>query len=872
LDLGRRGYSPLTLRRSVHGIASRPVIWEFLERLGSCSVAAALLFASFAPFIPQIQAQTPPSQTTPANSTKQSQEKEQPAVPSVRPEEPAIPLPQIADRAEELDRLLREISSQLIPKSELLESAAKAEEEAAEIRRRALQTRDLLAGEPTSLDLADEQSYWHSRSLEYAAERKLLTLRAAKLGEQIQTLEAQQPEWVATWVQIHKSPGIEAIVQRIKQQLDKIQTAKSQTQEQLNIVLTVQNQVSQQDQQISDILLRVRQARERERGRLLDLDGRPLWEARDPQAIEEKIGPSFHRSFDRSFTSAKEFVSAFKFAPFGFGLVYLLALFGVFKLRRYDAAIPEVSTETLLVLDRPYSVALLVALIATGQYIASAPIGVAFLFYLLYLVPVLRLLVPMTEPKLRIFLYVLAGFYALGGAYLLIQLPSFFRRELYVVLLLGAVAIFAWLARPSRVGPLLGQSRNVRIFLIGIRTGLVLLLASLVANVIGFVSLAQVLGLSALVGSFVAAALYCGVRVLTLILSNVLQMSWARSLLKMRRDPVERWTGRLLGLAASLLWLKSMLRLLTFYDEMMGAVSSLFQHPFGTDRVHFTIADALGVLFILVLGYALANAFTFFLKKVVLPKLPLNRGVPYAISTVTYYVLLLLVAIAALSAAGVELNKFTVLTGALGVGLGFGLQNIVNNFVSGLILLFERPIHVGDTVDVGGLVGMVRRIGARSSTILTFQGAEVIVPNSNLIANQVINWTLSSQWRRVDVPVGVAYGTDPERVIKLLVGVAESYPGVLLERPPMAFFMGFGESSLRFELRFWSAQQDTWFQLQSDVTVAVAKALGEAGIEIPFPQRDLHIRSIAASVGETAVSSTMRLPTSSEATVRSVRS
>jgi small-conductance mechanosensitive channel len=272
-----------------------------------------------------------------------------------------------------------------------------------------------------------------------------------------------------------------------------------------------------------------------------------------------------------------------------------------------------------------------------------------------------------------------------------------------------------------------------------------------------------------------------------------------------------------------------------------------------------------------VCGYALANAFTFFLKKAVLPKLPLNRGVPYAISTVTYYVLLLLVAVAALSAAGVELNKFTVLTGALGVGLGFGLQNIVNNFVSGLILLFERPIHVGDTVEVGGLVGMVRRIGARSSTVLTFQGAEVIVPNSNLISNQVINWTLSSQWRRVDVTIGVAYGTDPERVIKLLVGVAQSYPGVLLARPPMAFFLGFGESALRFELRFWSDQQDTWFQLQSDVTVAVAKAIKEAGIEIPFPQRDLHVRSIGVSVAENVANSGVRLTPSADSKERSAR-
>jgi small-conductance mechanosensitive channel len=139
------------------------------------------------------------------------------------------------------------------------------------------------------------------------------------------------------------------------------------------------------------------------------------------------------------------------------------------------------------------------------------------------------------------------------------------------------------------------------------------------------------------------------------------------------------------------------------------------------------------------------------------------------------------------------------------------------------------------------------------------------VPNSNLISNQVINWTLSSQWRRVDVPVGVAYGTDPERVINLLVEVARSHSGVLLDRPPMAFFLGFGESALKFELRFWSDRQDTWFQLQSDVTVAVAKALREAGIEIPFSQQDVHVRSIAASVVEGVASRGVRLTSPADA-------
>ena len=771
--------------------------------------------------------------------------------------EQAIPLARIADRAEELDHLLGEISSQLTPKSELLESERTTEKHAAEIRRRATQTRDLLAGTPTPMELEDEQRFWRSQSLEFGAERRLLTSRAAKLEEQIQTLEAQQPEWAATWIQIQKSPGIEAVVQRIKQELEKIEAVKSQIQEQLNIVLTVQNQVSQQDQQISDVLQRVREARERERSRLLELDSPPIWESLDSQAMK----PSFRGSFDRSFTTAREFITTHKLALLSLAMVYFLALFGILKTRRYVArpGQPEVSTEASVVFGRPFSVALLLTVIATGDYLASAPIGIAFIYYLLLLIPVLRILAPLTEPKLRTLLYALSVFYALEGLYLVVQLPPSFRRVLFSLTVLTALLIFAWLVRPSRTRTMTIEAPNRRIFIIAIRACLVLLALSFAANIIGFVSLAQLLGLLVSVGPLVGAALYCGVSVLALVLGAVFHTPWARALLGVRADGIKRLGIRVLALGAAWLWLRSLLQLFSVYDSVIGIAWNLLRRRIGFGRIHFTLGDALGVVLVLLVGYALANALTFLLKNLLLPKLRLERGVPYALSTVTYYLLLLFVAVAALSAAGIELNKFTVLTGALGVGLGFGLQNIVNNFVSGLILLFERPIHVGDTVEVGGLVGVVRRIGARSSTIVTFQGAEVIVPNNNLLSNQVINWTLSSQWRRVDVPIRVAYGNDPERVINLLVGVAESHPGVLLERPPAAFFMGFGDSALNFELRFWSAWQDTWFQLQSDVTVAVAKALREAGIEIPFPQRDLRIRSVGASAAESLANNDVRI-------------
>lgn len=858
-----------------HRFIERVDHWKVVYRFGLSFIAISLLFILITSFVTRTRAHTaaaqiPPAHSNPSNGDKQPLPSETPAVLSNLSGDQGIPLPTIAERAEGLEHLLREISSQLTPKSELLESERKTAEQAEEIRKRSLQTRQLLAGAPTPLELEDELRYWRSRNLEYGEERKLLTLRAAKLEGQIQTLEAQKPEWTATWIHIRESPGIESVVERTKQLLNRIQGAISQSQEQLSVVITLQNEVSQQDQQISDILLLIREAREGERARLFETDSPPLWEAHRLRRMDQAAGFAFRPSFNRTFTTAWEFLWSHTLAVLTIISFYFVALLGVYKLSHYVSrkTAQDVSVEAAHVLNRPYSVALMLTLIGAGKFMSSAPIGIAFIFYLLYMIPILRVLAPLVDLRLRVFLSVLAGLFSLEGVFLLVQLPAFLRRELYALLILIALISLGWFALRSKILQAAPESRSQRVFVFGVRGILALLAASLVCNTIGFVSLSQVLGMTALVGPFASLALYCGARVLTLVLGVVLRTHWVRTLVDPHVDAIERWGSSLLALGAFLLWLRSMLKLVTIYDAVAEAASNLFRYPIGFQRIHFTLGDALGVPFILLSGYFAAHAFTFLLKKVVLPKLPLKRGLPYAISTVTYYVLLVIVALAGLSSSGIELNKFTVLTGALGVGLGFGLQNIVNNFVSGLILLFERPIHVGDTVDVGGLVGTVRRIGARSSTVVTFQGAEVIVPNSNLLSNQVINWTLSSQWRRVDVPIRVAYGNDPEAVIKLLVGVAESHPGVLMQRPPAAFFMGFGESSLNFELRFWSGWQDTWFQLQSDVTVAVAKALREAGMEIPFPQRDLHIRSVDRSAAEALTDNGARLVSSSDRAAR----
>jgi small-conductance mechanosensitive channel len=188
------------------------------------------------------------------------------------------------------------------------------------------------------------------------------------------------------------------------------------------------------------------------------------------------------------------------------------------------------------------------------------------------------------------------------------------------------------------------------------------------------------------------------------------------------------------------------------------------------------------------------------------------------------------------------MTKFTILAGAFGVGIGFGLQNIFNNFFSGLILLFERPVQVGDVVEVGSATGVVRRIGIRASIIRLPNQSELIVPNGQLISEKVTNKTISSRQQTMQLRVGVAYGSDPARVLDALASAAAANPEVSKEPPPLAFMKEFGSDGLQFELAFTTDTPAQAPRIQSDVAVAVNAALSRAKIEFALPQRSVHLQ------------------------------
>ncbi|HSK28689.1 MAG TPA: mechanosensitive ion channel domain-containing protein, partial [Candidatus Limnocylindria bacterium] len=692
------------------------------------------------------------------------------------------------------------------------------------------------------------------------AERsKLLTARGKDIDQIIET-------WRATQAQVAKKFLLKAVLQRrVEEVLREAQATRQVVEQQTTTLLKMQGQIADRLAALAQIREEIDQVREGLGQSLIKLDSPPLWralfgaEAQD--AIEAFPPDTAQRIIDDLQAFAQKYIRRIPLH-----LVLFLIVLGLFYLLRRNvtpeatvAMEPSVAT---VVLNRPVASSFLLALVASPMLYPDASAGILRSAIVATVIPLGRLLPGLLPQKYQRRVLLWVGLYALD--FLRYQLPQDWLLSRLLLLTIATVGLIALiLSLHSRNSELSTPRFSERLGVLAAGILAFLFALSVVSNVVGNLSLAEVLVGAPLRITYITALIFAAAHLLTAIVALTLQLPAARLLCSVRKHSafLASRCRTLIRLAAIVVWLLVVLNMTRVLGDVAASLGAFFQLHWKLGAAEISIrglAAFFGVLFTAIL---VSRLIRFVLTEEILPRIRLPRGVPGAVDVLSRYGIMLLGFFIALAAAGVDFSKVTLLVSALGVGIGFGLQTVVNNFVSGLILVFEHPVQVGDAVEVGTPFGEVRKIGFRASVLRTPDGADVIIPNSELTGSRVINWSLFDRLRRISVSVGAAYGTDPSRVIDILMDIARKHSSVLTYPAPMAVFDRFADSSLSFTLLCW-VNVDRFFLTRSELTIAVNNAFKEAGIQIPFPQQDVHVHwPEAETFGR-------RVPASSESTER----
>ena len=524
-------------------------------------------------------------------------------------------------------------------------------------------------------------------------------------------------------------------------------------------------------------------------------------------------------------------------------LAFLLLLFVFLVIvgKKWKKGLDELTNpieiQAKVLLDHPVLVTLSTGLLISVFFYESLVPSFSEFNVLLILISTTILLPKITSEKFRPFLlilfieYVLHTFEAFLGpkAELVRWMLIFDAFILIYALSIGRKVITS---EPEKFKPLSKFFRPISVLYI------VILGVSILSNSIGLVALSAFLVQAILVSTALGMVIYLSVRILTSMFilifkirrtSNILTIDTMVKATHQRIQPLFLWIGLIFWIVFTLRGFELYDFITNWWDEIMLINWSIGEMTISLGGILAFIGIFVFTMIISKIGAAL------FQDEWMVNVLP--RGVAPAISLVLRIVIVTLGLYAGLTAAGVDLSKMGFILGALGVGIGFGLQNVVLNFVSGLILAFERPINLGDTIEVDMETGVVTNIGVRSSNLRTYSGAEVIIPNGDLISKKVINWTLSNRERRSKIPMKTAPDADPEKVISLFNKIALDHPATMTNPAPKTYFYGYGpDGNLNFALMYWTTFSDT-LRTDSEIALKIFAALREENIQAPAPVR-----------------------------------
>ena len=757
----------------------------------------------------------------------------------------AIPSSEIIPRAEQALKTLQEIRVQIAADSDAeLNSMEREMAVFAERSDRRWQAETESITEVRSLQrLNDLLREWSLEQSQLDSWDRILARRSQILVTQEQEIGRIADTWQVTRAIGTQQAVPEIALQRAAEVLRETGAVRGLIRDDMAKLLGLQSQLATRRDILSKIRNELDKAREKSGRGLFVLDSLPLWEALFNRESRDVVIVQVVQSSQRFVEDLQEFINKYRVRLL-WHAVLLLAMVLLFRFLRGSLtpqAVERLGGSSAFVLDRSLASSFLLALTALPLLYPGAPAAVLRIAIIPSVVPVISLLPGLLPRIFRRWIYLLVVLYVLDFLRYLLPAAGLLMRLLLLLIALGGCTGLGLFLR-LRGAELSASGYRERVVLVALQLVLLLFGISVVSNLVGNVTLAEFVVATPIRLTYAAALIFAGAHLLMTLAVVALQSPGGRWLRAVREhgELIAFRCKAFIRFAAILFWAVFTLYVLGVAGDISAAGADFLQLRWKVGAAEISVHDIAAFIAVILSAFVFSRLIRFVLSEEILPRIRLPRGVPGAVDVLARYGILLLGFFIALAAAGVDLSKVTLLVSALGVGIGFGLQSVVNNFVSGLILVFEHPLQVGDSVEVGTVFGEVRTIGFRASVIRTPDGADVVIPNGELVGGKFINWSLSDRLRRISIPLGVAYGTDPGRVIDILVGIARNHPQVLVKPAPFAVFDRFGESALNFTLFCW-AFVDNFFLTRSELTIAINNAFKEAGIEIPFPQQDVHV-------------------------------
>jgi small-conductance mechanosensitive channel len=757
-----------------------------------------------------------------------------------------IPLADVAARSDDVGVFLAQVDERWQPSEALLAIEAGLPALRDQLREKVAAAAQLLDSSPSLRDVDNLSEALRQLRTQLEGWSETLTSAAAGVDKEVGGLDALRAVWRATRDQARAQSAPPALIERINGTLQAIAATRREIEARRGRLLERQDEVVALAASTREPLRDLNKVRAQSFGRLLIADRGPLWSTYPPEGLRAALSAAAQATGDELRLSAAYLEQRLPRVLLQLAVFVTIAIL----LRRARGRVAGLAREDdslavgARIFEVPAAAAAVVTLIATPWFLPDVPLLLQDLIGVVAVIPTLLVLRRLVEPPAVPALWAIGVFYVIDQITRSLSTQPFVEQLLFTVERLAVIAFIAWFARSGRLRAMFERdSRWVQPTERAARAAVIVVALATVAGGLGFMQLARYLQEAMVDSAYAALVLFGGLQVLEAVWAYVLRTRVAQRLhmVARHRALLQRRGERLLGWIAFLVWVVVVLRNARVLDPLTDVVREAFGAQLTIGSLTLSLGAVAAFAITVWLSFAFSRFLRFILDEDVYPRVQMAAGMPYAVSSLLHYAVLLVGFLMALAATGMQLDRFALLAGAFGVGIGFGLQAVVNNFVSGLILLFERPVKVGDVIQVGTLTGEVRHIGIRASRIRTADGADAIVPNGDLISGAVTNWTLSDRMRRIDVPVGVAYGTDPEAVIGLLRSVAVNHPLVVEHPAPQALFLAFGNNALSFELRCWTDNFDKWVVTRSELTMAINRALNEAGIGIPFPQRDLHI-------------------------------